>query len=251
MDLALKNRLEMAAVDNGFSIILGESGGWVMFQAHAVPSRIALSADVTGRFLVGTSHAGVADELALELRKASASHEGFYSFAVETSAELFRTIGRVWTLAQSLPDEPLAEFERLVQMAPSATETEGMRKERIGQDVFRKALLRYWEGACAVTSVRNTALLRASHIIPWARCRSDAERLNVHNGILLVATLDAAFDQGLITFSDEGDLIISPALSAEDYTLASIDAQMRLRRVNDEIRTRLLWHRTYLFRAVS
>lgn len=249
MELALKNRLEMAAVDNGFSIVLGESDGWMVFQAHVVPSRVALSADADGHFLVGTSHAGVANELALEMPEANAGHEGFYSFAVQSSAELFRIVGRIWSLAQSLPDEPLAEFERLVQTTPSTTETERLRKERIGQDVFRKALMRYWEGACAVTSVRKSALLRASHITPWADCPSDAERLNVHNGILLVATLDAAFDQGLVSFSDDGQVIISPTLSPEDCCAASIDSGMRLRRINDEIRARLSWHRTHLFRT--
>jgi hypothetical protein len=40
----------------GFSIVLGESDGWMVFQAHVVPSRVALSADADGHFLVGTSH---------------------------------------------------------------------------------------------------------------------------------------------------------------------------------------------------
>ena len=39
-------------------------------------------------------------------------------------------------------------------------------------------------------------MLRASHSVPWAACASDAERLDVHNGLLLAAHWDAAFDAG-------------------------------------------------------
>jgi len=37
--------------------------------------------------------------------------------------------------------------------------------------------------------------LRASNIIPWAGC-DDAQRLDVHNGLLLSGLWDAAFDAG-------------------------------------------------------
>jgi len=33
-----------------------------------------------------------------------------------------------------------------------------------------------------LTGVREPELLRASHIIPWAACSSDQERLNIHIG---------------------------------------------------------------------
>ena len=39
---------------------------------------------------------------------------------------------------------------------------------------------------------------------PWAKCASDDERLDVFNGLLLSANLDAAFDAGLVTFDDAG-----------------------------------------------
>jgi HNH endonuclease len=54
----------------------------------------------------------------------------------------------------------------------------------------------YWKNTCPITGITDSALLRASHIIPWARCESDAERMDVHNGLLLSSLWDAAFDQG-------------------------------------------------------
>jgi putative restriction endonuclease len=55
-------------------------------------------------------------------------------------------------------------------------------------------------------------LLRASHIVPWAEC-DDAQRLDVHNGLLLAALWDAAFDTGLVSFADDGTVLASPRLS--------------------------------------
>jgi predicted restriction endonuclease len=84
--------------------------------------------------------------------------------------------------------------------------------QRIGQDVFRDALMDYWGGRCPLTGIRDPALLRASHIVPWSDC-TDAQRLDVHNGLLLSALWDAAFDKGLISFSDDGTLCVSNSLS--------------------------------------
>jgi len=247
MDLSLRNRLEKSALDQGFSIALGESDGWLVFQAHAVSTRLVLSSDAEGRYLVGTSHKGVGSELSDELQTAPYAHDGFDCFVAPSSSDLFRIIGRIWSLARSLPNEPLAEFERLLKEEPSTTEVERLRKERIGQNVFRSALMDYWEKSCAVTAVKNPTLLRASHIVPWAACETDEERLNVHNGLLLVATLDAAFDAGLITFDDDGRILISEKLTEEDQFSSGISKHMHLSRMNDEVRKRLAWHRAHLF----
>lgn len=247
MDLSLRNRLEKSALDQGFSISLGESDGWLVFHAHAVPTRLVLSADTEGRYLVGTSHRGVGRELSEELQIAPITHDGFDCFIAPSSSDLFRIIGRIWSLARSLPNEPLAEFERLLKEEPSTTEVERLRKERIGQNVFRSALMDYWEKSCAVTGVKNPTLLRASHIVPWATCETDKERLNVHNGLLLVATLDAAFDAGLVSFDDDGRILISGNLTQADRIASGIVSDMRLTRMNEEVKKRLAWHRIHLF----
>ena len=248
MELSLRNHLEKCAFDQGFSTLLGESDGWLMFKAHAVPSRLALSRYQGDIYLVGTSHRGIGQELGDVLEPAPVSHEEFDCFMVPNTSELFRIIGRIWTLSRSLPHEPLARFEKLVREAPSTTEVERIRKERVGQDVFRQALMDYWDSTCSVTGIGNPALLRASHIIPWAKCESDEERLNVHNGLLLVATLDAAFDSGLISFADSGEIIISQRLEPDDCSRAAIDRSLRLRNISTEHQTRLQYHRENIFK---
>ena len=67
----------------------------------------------------------------------------------------------------------------------------------------------YWGGRCPITGITEPALLRASHIVPWADC-DDAQRLDVHNGLLLSALWDAAFDTGLVSFADDGTASPAP-----------------------------------------
>lgn len=243
MDPNLRNLFEKHATDQGFLTVLGESDGWLVFEAHAVQTKVALSASKEGMLLVGTSHRGAAGELAGELEPAPFSLAGFDCFQASNPTELFRVIGRIWSLARALPDDPLTKYKRLFQDTPPTTEVERLHKERVGQDIFRSALLRYWDNACAVTGVSNPSLLRASHIIPWAKCETDAERMNVHNGLLLVANLDAAFDTGLISFADSGEIIISQELKPEDRQATGIDQTLRLKKVSSALPARLKYHR--------
>ncbi|MBK8265335.1 MAG: HNH endonuclease [Nannocystis sp.] len=106
-----------------------------------------------------------------------------------------------WHAADELR-ELLHTFEKQVAALPKSTEAERLVVQRVGQGLFRDGLLELWEGRCVVTGLAVPALLRASHIKPWADCESDAERLDVHNGLLLAPHLDAAFDRGFITDDD-------------------------------------------------
>ena len=74
----------------------------------------------------------------------------------------------IWRFARALPIEPLRVFEARARKLPRTTEAERLVIQRVGQDVFRDALMVYWDGRCAVTGVREPRLLRASHIKPWA-----------------------------------------------------------------------------------
>jgi predicted restriction endonuclease len=113
-----------------------------------------------------------------------------------------------------LPDDPLAEFQAAISGLPRKTEAERLTVQRIGQDIFRDRLLTEWGGRCPVTGIIDLALLRASHIILWAECATDAERLDPQNGLLLSALWDAAFDQHLVSFDDDGRPLYSAALSS-------------------------------------
>lgn len=103
---------------------------------------------------------------------------------------------------------------------------ERLQFSRIGQERFRKALIVYWKGRCAITGVQDIRILRASHIKPWRVC-NNFERLDVFNGLLLIPNLDAVLDQGLITFDEQGKIIIPPCFQ-EQANILGINKNMRI-----------------------
>lgn len=103
--------------------------------------------------------------------------------------------------------------ELVARQDMSATERERLVQARLGQGRFRTEVLRQWQGACAVTGATTVEAIRASHIRPWQDCKDEpALRLDPNNGLPLVATLDALFDQGLITFTATGRMLVADAL---------------------------------------
>ncbi|MEO6098587.1 MAG: HNH endonuclease [Fibrobacteria bacterium] len=122
-------------------------------------------------------------------------------------------------------------------------------RQRVGQDTYRELLFDYWGGACAVTGIAVPEALRASHAKPWAECTSDSERLDVYNGLLLVANLDALFDRGLITFTQSGELEVSPRLNQGVAAKMGCLAGARLRWLDASHAPYLAWHRNKVWKA--
>jgi putative restriction endonuclease len=130
--------------------------------------------------------------------------------------------------------------------AQNQTERDALIKARIGQGKYREALKAYWNG-CAVTGCTVDALLVSSHIKPWS---VDKEaRLDVYNGLLLSPTLDLAFDKGLISFDDDGLIMLSPELSEDDLQRLHLNPSLKLRKIESQHHLYLEWHRSNLFRA--
>ena len=100
----------------------------------------------------------------------------------------------------------------------------------------------YWGARCPITGITDPELLRASHIVPWSEC-DDAQRLDVHNGLLLSALWDAAFDARLASFPDDGTVLASPGLSAAAHTALGIGSAPRLPNLRDAHRANLTAHR--------
>jgi putative restriction endonuclease len=119
-------------------------------------------------------------------------------------------------------------------------------KTRLGQGDFRNAVLRLWDYRCCVTGISTSAAIRASHIKPW-RKSTRAERLDPLNGLPLVATLDALFDVGLISFDNHGRILISTTISAADVTVLNLNG-MKLRcKLPPKTQQYLEYHRRSLF----
>jgi putative restriction endonuclease len=148
-------------------------------------------------------------------------------------------------LAFAAPVEQLVA-DTLQQTVPDKTTRDALVKARIGQGRWRRDLLRHWSGRCAVTGLEIEALLRASHIKPW-RDSDNQERLDVFNGILLGPAYDATFDAGLMSFADDGSIVISPLFPATQLAIAGISTTAFVPKLLDQHRTYLAHHRNSVF----
>lgn len=244
--LVWSSELREAAYYHGYRGENGEADGWLFFRnQEGVPGEIALAVgpgDDGAPWFLALDHPGVIAELTGE-RAGPPPGRFAAAYAFSTRAALHDAINRIFHLARSVPDFPLKGFEKEVAHL-GQTEAERLLRQRIGQDRFRAALMDYWQGTCPLTGITEASLLRASHIVPWAECKSDAQRLDVHNGLLLAANWDAAFDAGLISFDDAGRALLSEALSEPARTMLSYCEGVTLE-LHDGHREHLRWHRNH------
>ena len=230
---------QKAAERHGFRRRLGEKGGWAAFQSTTAQGTIWLAGEgAPGPWFLALDHGGVVEEVRLTAE--SLAGPGLARFRFDDLRELYAILPQIYGLAASLPDRPLRTFQSKVRDLPRSTEAERLIVQRIGQNIFRESLMDYWQGRCPLTGITDPALLRASHIIPWSECESDADRLDVHNGLLLSALWDAAFDRGLVTFSDDGEPSFSPDLSDSGRNELRWQSHIPL---TDDHRARLACHR--------
>ncbi len=163
-------------------------------------------------WFLATDHPGLLPHISTSVEMPG---PGLARFFFPSTTALFETLQRLYPLARDLPYSPLAAFHAATAGLPAETEAQRLTIQRIGQSLFRDLLMQTWSSRCPLTGITDAALLRASHIKPWADCTSTEERLDPMNGLLLSALWDAAFDRGLVSFADTGEVLHAPTLSAE------------------------------------
>ncbi len=245
--------LEKAAIDNGFDLELAPVENWLAYTSTSAPLKVWLTRGTDGVAYAGLSRLDVARALERDSEPSAvtAPPGAMAVRSAVTPTELHRLLRRAWQLARSLPDEPLVAFQKQTAALPRSTEAERLVIQRVGQGIYRERLMEYWEGRCAITGLAVPSLLRASHIKPWADCATDAERLDVFNGLLLAPQLDAAFDCGFITVGDDGLVLVSDQLDIATRGLLGLSEVLRVPRLTDQHRGYLPWHRERVFRVAA
>ncbi|MBT2736209.1 HNH endonuclease [Bacillus sp. ISL-7] len=125
------------------------------------------------------------------------------------------------------------------------TEKESVVKARIGQSIFKKALLSV-EKKCRLCGVSDERFLVASHIKPWSQS-SNHERMDVNNGLLLCPNHDSLFDKGYIGFADDGTIVISDSLDEVTKVFLNINETMNFK-MNVSQEKYMKWHRENVFK---
>lgn len=124
---------------------------------------------------------------------------------------------------------------------------------RVGADKYRRAVIDHMP-QCPFTLITEERLLIASHIKPWIVCMNEGredQALHHLNGLSLSPTYDRLFDQGFITFTDEGDLICGTQLNAITWSRLNINpaSKKRMRIFPDEREEYLEYHRRHVFQG--
>lgn len=245
------SRLEKAATDNGFDQELARDGQWLAFGSTQCPLRIWLRIFSDAVFLVAFSQQNVVralgeygTPLAAPLPAGAAG-----GHTVTEIPALHRLLGRAFQLSKTLPDELLHTVGKATAALPKTTEIERLVVQRVGQDIFRRGLVDFWEGRCAVTGwpSRNSSGIATSS--QWADCESDAERLDAYNGILLAIHLDAVFDKGLMTVEDDGAIVWAHIFGEDARQALGVCGLHRVRGLAEGHRAYLPWHREKVFRG--
>lgn len=230
-------RIEKAAADCGFEMTPAErDGGLELRSAHFPEAVVVLQAGLDAFSVVAPS------PLLLD------STEGAGPVMVTGFAALYDVLRTAAAHARTLPNRVADAFRSEIAGLPRTTVAERLVVQRVGQNLFRAALLDYWQGRCCVTGLAVPSLLRASHIKPWAKCATDDERLDVFNGLLLAPHLDALFDGGWISFADDGTVLMSETLSCEARGLLGVSQGWSVGNLKSEHLPYMSFHRHHELR---
>jgi len=162
--------------------------------------------------------------------------------------ELVEALSYIFPDVKTHQNTLFQEIEQFKKSSASLQETtrETIVQSRIGQGQFRLSLIAYWQG-CSVTGCSQIEILKASHIKPWRDSTND-ERLNIYNGLLLLPNLDACFDIGLISFDDEGKILVSSQLNDTILAQLGINRKMKLLKIEQQHKAFLDYHKQNMFR---
>lgn len=231
-------RIEKAAADCGFEreAVLNEHGQLVLRSA-AFPEVVWVRVATPFGY-----------QLTASLPSLLTTGSGDGELLVEGIEQLYQALQQAAATARNMPNRVADQFRAKTKTLPKTTEAERLVVQRVGQELFRSALLDYWQGRCCITGLAVPSLLRASHIKPWAKCASDNERLDVFNGLLLAPHLDALFDGGWISFSDQGGMLVSKQLSAAARAQLGIDTSWSIDGLKSAHMGYLAHHRELEFR---
>jgi putative restriction endonuclease len=191
---------------------------------------------VTGDGNQGVYLAAVPAAMAAELRRLLAGQ-------VEQVEAKFRPRG---IIQEDQDPDAQADRDVFARTDIGPTEKQTLVNARRGQGLFRERVIQL-EGKCRISGLDLVDHLRASHIKPW-KASSDLEKLDGNNGLLLAHHFDHLFDQGYISFTDFGDVIVSPKCPAALCKAWGIDESINVGPFRLAQRAYLAHHRTVVLK---
>lgn len=117
------------------------------------------------------------------------------------------------------------------------------------QAFYKDTLFNEFDHACPICHAHISHMLIASHIKPFRDCAHIYEAIDHNNGMLLCRNHDFLFDQGYITFLDNGEMLISSRINPNDYPFYGLNPKYNLPKpLLTKYRLKFLkYHRNHIF----
>lgn len=115
------------------------------------------------------------------------------------------------------------------------------------QSFFKDTLYHEYDHACAICGLNIPHMLIASHIKPFRQCSHIFETCDYHNGILLCRNHDFLFDQGYISFSNDGKLLLSSSSLLKEPLFLKKSTTLNPKYLTVERLLFLKYHRNHIF----
>ena len=169
---------------------------------------------------------------------------------------------RKYASSADIVEEPPATNDNKIVPEP---ETDGVEryarvKQRTGQQSLRQHMLSL-APTCPFTGVENPRMLKTSHIKPNAHCgyyerdgRVLHEKDDGANVLMLTPTADWLFDQGYVSFTEEGKLMRSTEITGADYRAMGLSHDASIEHlldgpVGERRQGYMEHHRRFIFRG--
>ncbi len=199
-------------------------------------------------------------EIALRTSK-KCSWENYYSYIsvmefirnflrenLDSDATLIDAHSFVWILERQYKEAlKKGTYRKPKEFEIKEKDKETIIKARIGQGRYRELLKQKWNNTESISDYANPDFMRASHIKPWKNC-DNKECIDPENGLLLKPDNDFLFDQGYISFNDDGRIIISKMLSKQDIQEFHLSEEIRIKQVTPKMKDYLNYHREKIFK---
>jgi putative restriction endonuclease len=189
------------------------------------------------------------------IRANGSENQGVYLAPVPVAMAtiLRRLLGQQVELAEGKIKESLgpqfsddveeARLQARADLRPA--EKEMLIRARRGHGRYRQDLEKI-ETGCRLTGLIDRRHLRASHFKPW-RVSNDDEKLDPNNGLLLSPHIHHLFDRGYISFTENGELLVSKYLNPVVLSDWGLTASIKPKPFNPKQRVYLDYHRTHVF----
>jgi len=124
-----------------------------------------------------------------------------------------------------------------------------LQNARLNTDSLRKLAMDRDESKCRICSIDNPDLLVCSHIKPW---RDGEGRLDLDNVLMLCVFHDRLFDRGLISFNNDGSIVVSTQVDLENRMIRLLlenTEVLQIQSNTEKVCEYLDYHRTNILRG--